>query len=201
MDHLCCTWDGPPPRTVNAVRIWPPKAIVFKFPVLKNSRPRNGSFMVVSLANPMVQLHWLLEKKQTTNQNNPQLWYSCANAWKSNKCDEASSEKLQVTFLSIYTFQAFCYAKLRVIPLAALVHTVFLSVQTRMFFPLIYFYCNAFFWVKMLEKAEPKPGHILRISIEITHITFRKFKDLIKIILLVLPPELFSFCTLCRRGQ
>lgn len=37
---LRCTWDGPTPRTVNAVRIWPQKDIVFKFPVLKNSRPR-----------------------------------------------------------------------------------------------------------------------------------------------------------------
>jgi len=87
-----------------------------------------------------------------------------------------------VTSLSIYTHQAFCYVKLWVIPLAVLVHTVLPSVHTQMFPLLIEFYCNAFFQVEVMQKAELKLGHILRISFEITHVIFCKFKDLIKII-------------------
>lgn len=58
-----------------------------------------------------------------------------------------------------------------------------------------------FFQVEVLKKAEPKLGHILRIYFEIAHITFCKFKDLIKMIWLLLSPELVSFSTVCRRGQ
>lgn len=151
--------------------------------------------MVVSLANPLVQLHGLFEKKKISFDTVVQM------LGKRNEHDEASSEKLQLTFLSTYPFEAFCYIKLRVTLWAALVHTVFLSVLTQMFFQLIEFYCNAFFCVEVLNKAEPKLSHILRISSEITHTSFFKLKDLIKIIWLLLSPELSSFSAVCRRGQ
>lgn len=64
--------------------------------------------MVVSLANPLVQLHGLFEKKKISFDTVVQM------LGKRNEHDEASSEKLQLTFLSTYPFEAFCYIKLRV---------------------------------------------------------------------------------------
>lgn len=189
--------DSPTLRRVNAVMICPQKDIVshkrLKFPVLKNSRPRKWFIYGCVFSKPPWSSYTDFKKKisfDTVVQMLGKAMSVMRQVQRSYKWPSCP-----------FSFQAFCYVKLQVIPLAGLVHTVFLSVHTEMFFQLIELYCNAFSGVEVLKKAEPKLGHILRISFEIIRITFINFRDPIKIIWLLLSLELSSFSTVCRRGQ
>lgn len=161
--------DGQTPWAIDAVRNWPQKDIVshkwLKFPVLRNSRPKNGSFMVVSLANPqgpatatswkksaIIQLCTCLEKQQR--------WWG--------KVREDTND-----VLVHLRFCTFCYVTPGVILSAASVHSTALCPHSAAL-PTHWTLLQCIFWgVEVLRKLEHKLGHILRISLEIKHITAR----------------------------
>lgn len=80
--------DRPDACAVNEGRIWPQVYIIihilFKFPVVKNSRSRKQSL------SHLHQLFGKKKKKKETTTTTKQLLYSCVKTWKSNERDEWS---------------------------------------------------------------------------------------------------------------
>lgn len=198
---LCCVWDGPTPRTVNALRIWPQKDIVshkqFEFPVLKNSRPRKR-LIYGWIFSKLPWSSYTDFSKKTHNMALIQLctWLEKQWTWW-GKFREATSDLVaHLYFSSLWLRKTRGHLISSFSP-----HAFSFCPHTDVFLTNWILLQCIFFQVEVLKQAEPKLGHILGIYFEIAHITFCKFKDLTKTIWLVLSPDLVSFSTVCRRGQ